>query len=217
MISNTTCRASAASTPACSTSGSGSTGTGSTWSWTIICRPGTGSLYTSTRIQRFLERSIPLYIIESSFIYFTGNIDIQSEFWSALFEKAYAKLMGSYEALKGGTTCEAMVDFTGGCAEFFDMKDAPKDLFHILLKVGENIFNRKLKIFDRKYLSISAAGLPALLADRLLHRAGPQRVRGQDERGAGAGPRLQRHQGRQGQDRDAQDFRGDAAHTGELI
>ena len=97
-------------------------------------------MYTSTRIQRFLERSIPLYIIESSFIYFTGNIDIQSEFWSALFEKAYAKLMGSYEALKGGTTCEAMVDFTGGCAEFFDMKDAPKDLFHILLKVGENIF-----------------------------------------------------------------------------
>jgi len=60
--------------------------------------------------------------------------DSKSEFWSALFEKAYAKLMGSYEALKGGTTCEAMVDFTGGCAEFFDMKDAPKDLFHILLK-----------------------------------------------------------------------------------
>ena len=128
--------------------------------------------------------------------------------------------MGSYEALKGGTTCEAMVDFTGGCAEFFDMKDAPKDLFHILLKVGENIFNRKLKIFtNRKYLSlsISAAGLPALLADRLLHRAGPQRVRGQDERGAGAGPCLQRHQGRQGQDRDTKDFRGDAAHTGETF
>ena len=42
--------------------------------------------------------------------------------------------MGSYEALKGGTTCEAMVDFTGGCAEFFDMKDAPRDMFHIMLK-----------------------------------------------------------------------------------
>ena len=143
-----------------------------------------------------------------------------SEFWTALLEKAYAKLHGCYENLDGGMTKEAMVDFTGGCAEFFDMKDAPKDLFHILLKVGENIFNRKLKIFsntNRKYLSISAAGLPALLADWLLHRAGPQRVRGQDERGAGAGPRLQRHQGRQGQDRDAQDFRGDAAHTGELI
>ena len=60
--------------------------------------------------------------------------DSKSEFWSALFEKAYAKLNGSYEALKGGTTCEAMVDFTGGCAELFDMKEAPRDLFHIMLK-----------------------------------------------------------------------------------
>ena len=30
-----------------------------------------------------------------------------------------------------------MVDFTGGCAEFFDLKDAPRDMFHIMLKAYE--------------------------------------------------------------------------------
>lgn len=82
-------------------------------------------------IEVVIDDKLPCVAKNLAFIH-SGS---ENEFWSPLLEKAYAKLHGSYNSLKGGSTCEAMVDFTGGISEVLKIGkggNSSKQIFSIL-------------------------------------------------------------------------------------
>ncbi|KAI4544946.1 hypothetical protein MG293_005212 [Ovis ammon polii] len=72
-----------------------------------------------------------------------------NEFWNALLEKAYAKLLGCYEALDGLTTSDIIVDFTGTLAETVDMQKGRYT----------DLVEEKYKLFKELYKTFTKGGL----------------------------------------------------------
>ncbi|XP_041707180.1 calpain-5 [Coregonus clupeaformis] len=89
----------------------------------------------------------------------------KNEFWSALLEKAYAKLSGCYESLDGGNTGDAVVDFSGAVAEAINLE---AEAFHKDQERMDKLFEDLFKVFDRDgIISCSIKASPSEIEARM--------------------------------------------------
>uniref|UniRef100_A0A023FKC9 Putative calpain-b n=1 Tax=Amblyomma cajennense TaxID=34607 RepID=A0A023FKC9_AMBCJ len=77
-----------------------------------------------------VDDRLPVNEEDGSLVFMTSSTD--GEFWSALLEKAYAKLHGGYAALEGGSGVEALTTFTGGLTEQLVLTRPSKGFFRVL-------------------------------------------------------------------------------------
>lgn len=66
-------------------------------------------------------------IIDDFFATHLGSTARHAQLWVSLIEKAYAKLHGSYAALEGGDSADALRDLTGAPCESIDFREADFD------------------------------------------------------------------------------------------
>uniref|UniRef100_A0AAF5PJC4 Calpain catalytic domain-containing protein n=3 Tax=Wuchereria bancrofti TaxID=6293 RepID=A0AAF5PJC4_WUCBA len=76
-----------------------------------------------------------------------------SEFWSALLEKAFAKLYGCYENLVGGQLADALEDISGGIAETIKVQ---KQLLNDPTDSSGKLFCAIKEAFDQQALIVAA-------------------------------------------------------------
>ncbi|CAG9532196.1 unnamed protein product [Cercopithifilaria johnstoni] len=76
-----------------------------------------------------------------------------NEFWSALLEKAFAKLYGCYENLVGGQLTDALEDISGGIAETINVQ---KQLMSGQSDSSRKLFHTIKEAFDQQALIVAA-------------------------------------------------------------
>ncbi|CAG7681524.1 unnamed protein product [Allacma fusca] len=88
------------------------------------------------------------------------NSQHSDQFWASLLEKAYAKLHGSYEALKYGSTLDGFADLTGGITESIRLRQDPTSCSKIL--------NKLLQMTSVITVAVHASAQPNRQADHKL-------------------------------------------------